>query len=93
MPKKYKQRSLIEAWWLSKRQLLNYRIFPFQTSLPARTILAGPPEPVKACRRSLIHVPGKYTGYVMATGTGMDEVKQIPLHAMTEFTKEYGIYK
>jgi hypothetical protein len=38
-------------------------------------------------------VVGKDGGYMMANGTGMDEGKAETIHAMIDFTKEYGVYK
>jgi len=43
--------------------------------------------------KNLIDVAGKGGGYIMATGTGMDQGKADTLHAMIDFTKKYGVYK
>jgi uroporphyrinogen-III decarboxylase len=56
-------------------------------------ILTGTPEQVKAYCKNLIDVAGKDGGYIMAFGTAMDEGKADTIHAMTGFTREYGIYK
>jgi uroporphyrinogen-III decarboxylase len=56
-------------------------------------ILTGTPEQVKAYCKNLIDVAGKDGGYIMAFGTAMDEGKADTIHAMIDFTREYGIYK
>jgi len=62
-------------------------------NVPAGLLLTGTPEEVRAYCRDLIDVAGKGGGYIMSTGTGMDEGKADTLHAMIDFTKEYGVYK
>jgi uroporphyrinogen-III decarboxylase len=56
-------------------------------------ILTGTAEQVKAYCKNLIDVAGKGGGYIMAFGTSMDEGKPDTIHAMIDFTKEYGVYK
>ena len=55
-------------------------------------ILTGSPEKVKAYCKELIDVVGKGGGYIMSFGTSMDEGKPETIHAMVDFTKEYGVY-
>ena len=62
-------------------------------NVPAGLILSGTAEEVKAYCKNLIDVVGKGGGYVMANGTAMDEGKPDTIHAMIDFTKEYGVYK
>lgn len=62
-------------------------------NVPAGMILTGTPEQVKAYCRNLIDVAGKDGGYIMAFGTAMDEGKADTIHAMIDFTKEYGVYR
>jgi len=62
-------------------------------NVPAGMILTGTAEQVKAYCKSLIDVAGKGGGYIMAFGTAMDEGKADTVHAMIDFTKEYGVYK
>jgi len=62
-------------------------------NVPSGLILTGTPEQVKAYCKNLIDVVGKGGGYIMALGTSMDEGKPDTLHAMIDFTKEYGVYK
>ncbi len=56
-------------------------------------ILTGTPEQVKGYCKNLVDVVGKGGGYIMAFGTAMDEGKADNIHAMIDFTKEYGVYK
>jgi hypothetical protein len=62
-------------------------------NVPSGLILTGTPEQVKAYCKNLIDVAGKGGGYIMAFGTAMDEGKADTVHAMVDFTKEYGVYK
>jgi Uroporphyrinogen decarboxylase (URO-D) len=62
-------------------------------NVPAGMILTGTAEQVRAYCKNLIDVAGKGGGYIMALGTSMDEGKPETLHAMIDFTKEYGVYK
>jgi len=62
-------------------------------NIPSGLLLTGTPEEVKAYCKNLIDVVGKGGGYVMGNGTGMDEGNAENLHAMIDFTKEYGVYK
>lgn len=62
-------------------------------NVPAGLILTGTPEQVKAYCKDLIDVAGKNGGYIMSFGTSMDQGKPDTVHAMFDFTKEYGVYK
>ena len=62
-------------------------------NVPSGLLLTGTPEEIKAYCRNLIDVAGKGGGYLMCTGTAMDEGKADNVHAMIDFTKEYGVYK
>ena len=62
-------------------------------NVPAGLIMTGTAEQVKDYCKNLIDVAGKNGGYVMSMGTSMDEGKPDTLHAMIDFTKEYGVYK
>lgn len=61
-------------------------------NVPSGMILTGTAEQVRAYCKELIDVVGKGGGYVMAWGTGMDQGKADTVHAMIDFTKEYGVY-
>jgi uroporphyrinogen-III decarboxylase len=62
-------------------------------NVPAGLILTGTAEQVKAYCKNLIDVAGKGGGYIMAIGCAMDQGKPDTVHAMIDFTKEYGVYK
>jgi hypothetical protein len=62
-------------------------------NVPAGLIVTGTADEVKAYCKNLIDVVGKDGGYIMANGTSMDEGKPDTVHAMIDFTKEYGVYK
>ncbi len=62
-------------------------------NVPAGLLLTGTAEDVKGYCKNLIDEIGKDGGYMMANGTGMDEGKAETIHAMIDFTKEYGVYK
>jgi hypothetical protein len=62
-------------------------------NVPSGMILMGTPEQVKAYCKDLIDVAGKGGGYIMSFGTSMDEGKAETIHAMVDFTREYGVYK
>ena len=62
-------------------------------NVPASMLLIGTPEEVKEYCKNLIDVAGKGGGYIMSFGTAMDEGKPETIHAMIDFTKEYGAYK
>ncbi len=62
-------------------------------NVPAGMILTGTAEQVRAYCKELIDTVGKDGGYIMAFGTAMDEGKADTVHAMIDFTKEYGVYK
>jgi uroporphyrinogen-III decarboxylase len=62
-------------------------------NVPAGMLLTGTAEEVKEYCKNLIDVAGKGGGYIMSFGTAMDEGKPETVHAMIDFTKEYGVYK
>ncbi|MBN2401573.1 MAG: uroporphyrinogen decarboxylase [Spirochaetes bacterium] len=62
-------------------------------NVPSGLLLTGTPQDVKDYCKKLIDTAGKGGGFIMATGTAMDEGNPDTLHAMIDFTKEYGVYK
>jgi hypothetical protein len=62
-------------------------------NVPSGMILTGTAEKVRAYCKDLIDVVGKGGGYIMSFGTSMDEGKAETVHAMVDFTKEYGVYR
>jgi len=61
-------------------------------NVPASLVLTGTADEVKAHCKELIDTVAPGGGYVMAFGTAMDEGKPETVHAMVDFTKEYGVY-
>jgi uroporphyrinogen-III decarboxylase len=62
-------------------------------NVPISKIMTGTPEQVKEVCKKLIDVAGKGGGYIMSMGCAADEGKADTVHAMIDFTKEYGVYK
>ena len=62
-------------------------------NVPSGMIITGTADQIKDYCKHLIDVVGKGGGYMMSNGTGMDEGKPETVHAMIDFTKEYGVYK
>lgn len=61
-------------------------------NVPSGLILTGTEDDVKDYCRNLIDTAGKGGGYLMSFGTAMDEGRPETVHAMIDFTKEYGVY-
>jgi len=61
-------------------------------NVPAGLILTGTPQKVKDYCKDLIDTVGKGGGYMMSWGTALDEGKADTMHAVIDFTKEYGVY-
>jgi uroporphyrinogen-III decarboxylase len=53
----------------------------------------GTADEVKDYCKKLIDTVGKGGGFIMCNGAFFDEAKPENLHAMVDFTKEYGVYK
>jgi uroporphyrinogen-III decarboxylase len=64
-----------------------------QGNVPSSLLQTGNKEDVIKCCKSLIDVVGKDGGYIMGTGSVVDEVKPENLKAMVDFTREYGQYR
>jgi uroporphyrinogen-III decarboxylase len=62
-------------------------------NVPVSKMLSGRPEEIKTLCKELIDVAGRNGGYIMSCGSSMDEAKPETLHAMIDFTKEYGVYR
>jgi hypothetical protein len=56
-------------------------------------IATGTPDQVKACCKDLIDYCGKGGGYILCSGTQLDDAKEETVKAMIDFTKEYGVYR
>lgn len=66
---------------------------PIMGNVPITLIATGSPEQVKACCKDLIDYCGKGGGYILCSGTQLDDAKEETVRAMIDFTKEYGVYK
>jgi uroporphyrinogen-III decarboxylase len=64
-----------------------------QGNVPCSLLQTGTPDDVIKYCRWLIDVVGKDGGYIMGTGSVVDEVKPENLKAMVDFTREYGKYR
>lgn len=62
-------------------------------NVPISKIITGTPDQIKEICKNLIDTAGKGGGYVMGMGCSADEAKADTVHAMIDFTKEYGVYK
>ena len=62
-------------------------------NVPISLIATGTPEQVKAYCKDLIDYCGKGGGYILTTGTQIDDGQEETIRAMVDFTKEYGVYK
>jgi len=61
-------------------------------NVPAGLVLTGTAEEMKAYCKDLIDTAAPGGGFMISFGTAMDEGKADTVHAMIDFTKEYGVY-
>ncbi len=61
-------------------------------NVPITLIATGTAEQVKNCCRDLIDYCGKDGGYILCSGTQLDDAKEETVRAMIDFSKEYGVY-
>lgn len=66
---------------------------PIMGNVPITMIATGTPDQVKACCKDLIDYCGKGGGYILCSGTQLDDAKEDTVRAMIDFTKEYGVYR
>ena len=66
---------------------------PIKGNVPITLIATGSPEQVKACCKELIDYCGKGGGYIMCSGTQLDDAREETVRALIDFSKEYGVYK
>jgi hypothetical protein len=62
-------------------------------NVPASMILTGTADDVRAYCKGLIDDVAPGGGYMMSFGTAMDDGRPETVHAMIDFTKEYGVYR
>ncbi len=65
----------------------------FRGNVPASILQTGTPDDVKAYVKELIDKVGKNGGLMVSARSSIDEVKPENLHAMIDFSKEYGVYR
>jgi uroporphyrinogen-III decarboxylase len=61
-------------------------------NVPTSLLVTGTPREVKAYSKKLIDVLGRDGGFIMDAGAIIDEAKPENIKAMTDFTREYGVY-
>jgi hypothetical protein len=61
-------------------------------NVPASLIITGTADEVRAYCRELIDTVAPGGGYMMALGVSMDEAEPETIHAVIDFTREYGVY-
>ncbi len=62
-------------------------------NVPNSLLVTGTPQEVKDYAKKLIDVAGKDGGFIMDAGAIIDEAKPENIRALTDFTKEYGVYR
>ena len=66
---------------------------PIKGNVPITLIATGTPEQVKDCCKDLIDYCGKGGGYILCSGTQLDDAREETVRALIDFSKEYGVYK
>jgi hypothetical protein len=66
---------------------------PIMGNVPITLIATGTADQVKACCKDLIDYVGKGGGYILCSGTQLDDAQEDTVRALIDFTKEYGVYK
>jgi uroporphyrinogen-III decarboxylase len=66
---------------------------PIMGNVPITLIATGSPEQVKDCCKDLIDYCGRDGGYILCSGTQLDDAKEENVKMMIDFTKEYGVYR
>ena len=62
-------------------------------NMPSALLKVGTPQEVKDYAKKLIDTCSKGGGFIMSNGAFFDDAKPENVHAMIDFTKEYGVYK
>jgi len=62
-------------------------------NVPNSLLATGTPQEVRDYCKKLIDVVGKDGGLIVDAGAVIDEAKPENIKAMTDFTKEYGVYR
>jgi hypothetical protein len=61
-------------------------------NVPITLLSVGTPQEVKDYVKKLIDTAGKDGGYILSNGAVIDKARPENVHAMVDFTKEYGVY-
>jgi uroporphyrinogen-III decarboxylase len=61
-------------------------------NVPPDLLAVGTPDAVKDYCKDLIDTCGEGGGYILGNGTVIEEAKPENIHAMIDFTREYGVY-
>jgi len=85
-------------WWLDRTDMAKAKkilgdVACIGGNVPPDLLAVGTPQEVKNYAKKLIDTAGKGGGYIMGNGTVIEQAKPENLHAMIDFTKEYGVYK
>ena len=62
-------------------------------NVPITLIATGSADQVESCCKDLIDYCGKGGGYILCSGTQLDDAREETVRAMIDFSKEYGVYK
>jgi uroporphyrinogen-III decarboxylase len=62
-------------------------------NVPVSLLMTAAPKDVTDYCKKLIDSVGKGGGFILSSGSVLDKVKPENLHAMIDYTKEYGIYR
>lgn len=73
------------------KQILGDRIC-IRGNVPISILATGTPDQVRSCCKSLIDCAGKDGGFIMDSSTHLTDARPENVHAMFDFTKEYGVY-
>jgi uroporphyrinogen-III decarboxylase len=85
-------------WWLDHTDMVRAKkvlgdVACIGGNVPPDLLAVGTPEQVKDYVKKLIDNCGEGGGYILGNGTVLEQAKPENLHAMVDFTKEYGVYK
>lgn len=58
----------------------------------ASIISTGTPDSIKAYCKQLINIAGKGGGFILSTGSSIEKAPPENVHALIDFSKEYGVY-
>ena len=61
-------------------------------NVPSSMLELGTPQEVKDYAKKLIDNVGKGGGFILSNGAFFDQAKPENVHAMVDFTKQYGVY-